>query len=102
MPSNHYPENLSLCIMQDMPWVVKAFVNLMWPFVDAATKKKVKFASADGHEVVQDGEVEKGLFLKDCGGDLDVSGKGIVLKKVALALELGSGKEEGSRGVETV
>ncbi|GFZ43646.1 hypothetical protein JCM24511_01366 [Saitozyma sp. JCM 24511] len=70
--SNYYPENLSLCIMQDMPWVVKAFVNLMWPFVDAATKKKVKFASADGHEVVQDGNVERGSFLKVCGGDLDL------------------------------
>lgn len=52
-----------------MPWVVKAFVNLMWPFVDANTKKKVRF----GEDIVASGEVDPGELLKECGGDLEVS-----------------------------
>ena len=56
-----------------MPWIVKAFVNLMWPFVDPATKKKVKFGSAEGAEIVKDGEVAEDQLLVECGGDLNVS-----------------------------
>ncbi len=44
----------------------------MWPFVDPSTKKKVKFGSAEGREVVQDCHVEPSQLLKDCGGELDV------------------------------
>lgn len=52
-----------------MPWFIKTFINLMWPFVDPLTKKKVKF----GTDIVADGDVASGLLLKECGGELDVS-----------------------------
>lgn len=52
-----------------MPWVVKIFVNLMWPFVDPNTKKKVKFDV----DVVQEGDVEPEMLLKECGGNVNVS-----------------------------
>jgi hypothetical protein len=51
-----------------MPWIVKAFVNLMWPFVDANTKKKVRF----GEDIVAVGDVHADQLLKECEGDLDV------------------------------
>ena len=52
-----------------MPWIVKTFVNIMWPFVDPVTKKKVRFGSL---EAVQ-GEILPPHLLKECGGDLNVS-----------------------------
>jgi len=56
-----------------MPWIVKTFVNLMWPFVDPATKKKVRFSSVADKTLVGDGTVEGGQLLRECGGELDVS-----------------------------
>jgi hypothetical protein len=52
-----------------MPWVARLFVNLMWPFVDPNTKKKVKF----GTDPVADGDVGKEVLMKESGGDMDVS-----------------------------
>lgn len=71
--SAHYPETLASSIFQNMPWVVKAFINLMWPFVDPVTKKKVKFANSEDRSLVKEGEVDADQLLVDCGGDLDVS-----------------------------
>ena len=45
----------------------------MWPFVDPATKKKVRFSSVDEGALVGAGEVDKGQLLRECGGELDVS-----------------------------
>lgn len=52
-----------------MPWIVKTFVNLMWPFVDANTKRKVKFEA----DIIKDGDVAAEDLLKECGGNLEVS-----------------------------
>ena len=70
--SSHYPETLSSSIFQDMPWIVRTFVNLMWPFVDPATKKKVTFGSSADKSVVGRGEVEADQLIVECGGDLVV------------------------------
>ena len=45
----------------------------MWPFVDPATKKKVKFGNAADKGLVSDGTVEETQLLRECGGGLDVS-----------------------------
>ncbi|ORX36093.1 CRAL-TRIO domain-containing protein [Kockovaella imperatae] len=55
--AQHYPETLSLSFFQDLPWIVKGFINLMWPFVDPNTRKK---------------DVEASQLLKECGGDLNI------------------------------
>ncbi|WVF70559.1 hypothetical protein IAT40_005350 [Kwoniella sp. CBS 6097] len=70
--SAYYPESLGVCMFQDMPWIVKGFVNLMWPFVDPVTKSKVKIGSSEGREVIKDGYADAGQLLKDAGGDLEI------------------------------
>ncbi|OCF31116.1 hypothetical protein I316_07248 [Kwoniella heveanensis BCC8398] len=70
--SAYYPESLGVCIFQDMPWIVKGFVNLMWPFVDPVTKQKVKIGSSEGKEVIKDGYADAGQVLREAGGDLDI------------------------------
>ena len=69
----HYPETLGLSFFQNLPWIVKAFINVMWPFVDPVTRKKVKFGSSEVGELTRDGDVKKDQLLIECGGDLDVS-----------------------------
>ncbi|WWC66494.1 uncharacterized protein I206_100396 [Kwoniella pini CBS 10737] len=70
--SNFYPETLGLSSFQDIPWVFKTLINLVWPFVDPATKKKVKFGSGKGQEIVKDGDVDASQLLQEAGGDLDI------------------------------
>ncbi|ORY32239.1 CRAL-TRIO domain-containing protein [Naematelia encephala] len=70
--SAHYPENLSLGIFQALPWLVRSFINLMWPLVDSATKKKVRFDNNQARDIVVAGELDQALLLKECGGDLDM------------------------------
>jgi len=70
----YYPELLGHAIIQEMPWVIRAFVTIMWPFVDPHTKSKIKFYS--GEEAVAAGEVQGDSFLKECGGSLAVSTAG--------------------------
>jgi len=64
----YYPETLSLCVFQNMPWIVSTFVNLMWPFVDPITKKKVRFGNSGVN-----GEVDPDQLLVECGGNLNMS-----------------------------
>jgi hypothetical protein len=45
----------------------------MWPFVDANTKKKVKFVDSADKGIIKDGEVHADQLAVECGGDLDVS-----------------------------
>ena len=52
-----------------MPWLVRTATNVVWPFVDAATRDRVKYDKV----LVGDGDVAKDVLLKQCGGGLDVS-----------------------------
>ncbi|RXK39776.1 hypothetical protein M231_02969 [Tremella mesenterica] len=70
--SHHYPETLAFGIFQDLPWIVKAFVNLMWPFVDPVTKHKTRFGSAHGNmEMMKEAGLSKEVVLSECGGSLE-------------------------------
>lgn len=40
---NHYPERLAKCILINMPWFIWAFLKMMYPFLDPATKEKAIF-----------------------------------------------------------
>ena len=71
--SSHYPETLASSVFQDMHWAIKGFITLMWPFVDANTKKKVKFVDSAEKSIIKDGEVHADQLAVECGGDLDVS-----------------------------
>ena len=55
----------------NLSWLVRTFINIMWPFVDANTKQKVKFCSPE--ELGKTGDIDREVLLKECGGDLDVS-----------------------------
>lgn len=39
----HYPERLAKCILINAPWYISAFLKIMYPFLDPATKEKVIF-----------------------------------------------------------
>ncbi|CCD25734.1 phosphatidylinositol transporter NDAI_0F04160 [Naumovozyma dairenensis CBS 421] len=40
---NHYPERLAKCVLINIPWFAWAFLKLMYPFLDPATKEKAIF-----------------------------------------------------------
>ncbi|CCK70721.1 phosphatidylinositol transporter KNAG_0F00520 [Huiozyma naganishii CBS 8797] len=40
---NHYPERLAKCILINIPWYLWAFVKMMYPFLDPATREKAVF-----------------------------------------------------------
>lgn len=40
---NHYPERLAKCILINAPWYISAFLKMMYPFLDPATKEKAIF-----------------------------------------------------------
>ncbi|WRT64254.1 uncharacterized protein IL334_001185 [Kwoniella shivajii] len=71
--SSYYPETLGLNIFQNMPWLYKTLISIVWPFVDPNTKMKVKFASAEDQELVKDGDIDANQLVKEAGGDLEIS-----------------------------
>ncbi|KAI9894304.1 MAG: hypothetical protein M1814_003060 [Vezdaea aestivalis] len=44
---NHYPERLGRAIVVNVPWVMWGFFKLVGPFIDPATKEKLKFDEKD-------------------------------------------------------
>ncbi|WVW82426.1 hypothetical protein I302_104436 [Kwoniella bestiolae CBS 10118] len=70
--SSYYPETLGLSVFQGMPWIFKTLINLVWPFVDPVTKKKVSFGSLEGAELVKEGVVDPSQLLKEAGGNVDL------------------------------
>ena len=62
---NHYPERLGKAMVQDVPWLLWGFFKAIGPFIDPATKDKMKF-----DENLR-GFVPPEQLIKNYGGDVD-------------------------------
>mmetsp|Transcript_22628 Transcript_22628/g.51859 ORF Transcript_22628/g.51859 Transcript_22628/m.51859 type:complete len:313 (-) Transcript_22628:300-1238(-) len=47
---DHYPERVQRIYLLDAPFIFKFFYNLLWPFIDPDTRKKIKFVSGEEKE----------------------------------------------------
>lgn len=45
---DNFPERLAMAFVIDAPWVLTAFFNAIWPFVDPVTREKAQFVSEEG------------------------------------------------------
>ncbi|KAL8786010.1 MAG: hypothetical protein Q9195_008391 [Heterodermia aff. obscurata] len=61
----HYPERLGRALVHNVPWVVWGFFKLINPFIDPATKEKMKF-DEDLRRLVPPGQLLRGY-----GGDVE-------------------------------
>ncbi|KAK6351137.1 hypothetical protein TWF718_004308 [Orbilia javanica] len=62
---NHYPERLGRALVVNIPWWAKAFLNVIWPFIDPITRPKLKFNEDMSLHV------PKSHLLKEFKGDID-------------------------------
>ncbi|KAK6503044.1 hypothetical protein TWF481_008079 [Arthrobotrys musiformis] len=62
---NHYPERLGRALIVNIPWWAKAFLNLIWPFIDPITRPKLKYNEDMSLHV------PKSHLLKPFNGDID-------------------------------
>jgi hypothetical protein len=67
----HYPELLGLSVVQEVPWWARLFVTLIWPFVGARTRRRVRFLGCG--QTAKQPELRPEQLLTECGGELDVS-----------------------------
>lgn len=67
----HHPYMMGRCVLLEMPGVMRMFMRVIWPFIESATRDKMRFYQ--GKETIPESEVTHDNFLKDCGGKLDVS-----------------------------
>lgn len=71
MIADYYPEYLGYVLLQETPLLVRLFIHLVWPFVDAHTKQRVQIGG--GQAAIAAGDFEPHMLIKECGGGLDVS-----------------------------
>jgi hypothetical protein len=65
---DHYPERLGLALILNVPFLLRAFWNLITPFVDPVTRPKMKFNPS----VVEDNLIAPEMLMKEWwGGDRD-------------------------------
>lgn len=64
----HYPHFAGLTYLQEMGWAMRAFVNVIWPFIDAETKSRTK--TVDGKQAIANGEIAGDALVDKVGGDL--------------------------------
>ncbi|BEJ17855.1 hypothetical protein CspHIS471_0701230 [Cutaneotrichosporon sp. HIS471] len=64
----HYPLQPSLTMLQDMGWAMRAFVNMVWPFIGEAKERTI---TKTGEQAVADGQFLASGLTKECGGGLD-------------------------------
>jgi hypothetical protein len=65
----HYPLQPSLSMLQDMGWAMRAFVNMVWPFIGEAKDRTI---TKTGEQAVSEGLFKSNGLIKECGGGLDV------------------------------
>lgn len=96
----YYPETLAMSYMQEVPFVIRTLINIMWPFIDPNTKKKIKIIYGSPRAVVDGGDLMGERLLKECGGDLDVS-VGCANPCLQSILETGKGRMSYRKEAET-
>jgi hypothetical protein len=65
---DHYPERLGLALVINVPFLVNAFFKLILPFVDPATRLKIRF----NPDVIQEGIFKPDMIMKQWwDGDQD-------------------------------
>jgi phosphatidylinositol/phosphatidylcholine transfer protein len=64
---SHYPERLGLALIINVPFLVMAFLNLIFPFVDPVTREKVKF----NPKVVEQGIMTPDQVMSEWDGSVD-------------------------------
>ncbi|KLT38476.1 hypothetical protein CC85DRAFT_252949 [Cutaneotrichosporon oleaginosum] len=64
----HYPLQPSLTMLQDMGWAMRAFVNMVWPFIGEAKERTI---TKTGEQAVAEGLFQADGLIKECGGALD-------------------------------
>ncbi|KAI5451856.1 Phosphatidylinositol transfer protein (PITP) [Naganishia albida] len=62
----YYPEKLGFAMVQNLGFISKALVNIIWPFVDAYTKEKVQFDV----DIANSTRVHPDLMMTRLGGNL--------------------------------
>ncbi|KAL7417596.1 CRAL-TRIO domain-containing protein [Mrakia frigida] len=67
MMTHHYPYRVGAAHVQNTPFVLNAFLSLVWPFIDPQTKSKVDMKG----KVVELGHVERETLMAEFGGDLE-------------------------------
>lgn len=86
--SEYYPETLAMSYMLEVPFVIRTLMNIMWPFIDPNTKKKIKIVYGPPKSVVEDGSLNPEGLLKECGGDVDVGPSTLSGEEVSAADEV--------------
>ncbi|KAF8510786.1 CRAL-TRIO domain-containing protein [Gautieria morchelliformis] len=64
---SHYPERLGLALIINVPFLVMAFLNLIFPFVDPVTREKVKF----NPKVVEQGVMAADQVMTEWDGSVE-------------------------------
>ncbi|KAJ9100711.1 hypothetical protein QFC20_005404 [Naganishia adeliensis] len=62
----YYPEKLGFAMVQNLGFISKTLVNIIWPFVDAYTKEKVQFDV----DIAKSPRVHPELMMTRLGGKL--------------------------------
>ncbi|EPT01383.1 hypothetical protein FOMPIDRAFT_1023288 [Fomitopsis schrenkii] len=61
---NHYPERLGRSLIINVPWLVHAFLKMVFPFVDPRTRDKIRF----NPDCVKEGLFEPEMLMREWGG----------------------------------
>lgn len=67
MMTHHYPQRVGAAYIQNTPFVLNAFLSVVWPFIDPSTKEKIDTKGKVGLRV------DKEVLIGQWNGDLDVS-----------------------------
>jgi len=65
---DHYPERMGVALLVNIPFFISIFLKIVRPFVDPATREKIKL----NPDAVEDGLVAgEQLIREGWGGDID-------------------------------
>lgn len=70
--ADYYAHHVGKAVLQDMSFMIRTFINLIWPFVDSWTQKVTVFDKSN--KPIEDIPADE--ILKETHGELDVSGGG--------------------------